>query len=362
VSSTSANCKSPGIKPMELMSAWFRILNGRAPMLSIEITRECPLHCPGCYAYNDEHLGGGATLRQLSDFRGNALVDGVIGLVKKHRALHVSLVGGEPLMRKPELDRILPALSEMGIFSLLVTSAVAPIPRHWRQIPRLKITVSVDGLPEHHDVRRAPATYERILRNIEDMRINVHLTITRPMVQSRDYLDEYFRFWTSRPEVDRIWVSTYTPQIGEQSPEMLTRNERRELIERMAGWRARFPQVLMNPYIAHAFENPPRDPSDCVFARMSVNYSADLTTRVEPCIFGGNPDCAQCGCASSVGLHSLRRMKLAGPLKIGHMLGGSMRIGSLANRVRRSMNPSRWQGPPARNGQGKARDLTQISG
>ena len=47
---------------MELVSAWFRILNGRAPMLSIEITRECPLHCPGCYAYNDSHLGGGTTL------------------------------------------------------------------------------------------------------------------------------------------------------------------------------------------------------------------------------------------------------------------------------------------------------------
>ena len=32
-------------------------------MLSIEITRECPLHCPGCYAYGDTHLGGSVTLR-----------------------------------------------------------------------------------------------------------------------------------------------------------------------------------------------------------------------------------------------------------------------------------------------------------
>ena len=43
-------------------------------MLSIEITRECPLHCPGCYAYEDQHLGGTVTLRQLRDFRGDALI------------------------------------------------------------------------------------------------------------------------------------------------------------------------------------------------------------------------------------------------------------------------------------------------
>ncbi len=343
MSTTSAQCKSPGIKPLELISAWLGILRGRAPMLSIEITRECPLHCPGCYAYNDEHLGGGATLRQLSDFRGDALVNGVLGLVNKHRPVHVSLVGGEPLMRKPELERILPALSERGIFTLLVTSAVAPFPAEWMRIPRLKVTVSVDGLPEHHDVRRAPATYERILRNIEGRRVNVHLTITRPMVHSAGYLDEYFTFWTSRPEVDRIWVSTYTPQLGEHTPEMLSDTERRDLIEDMAGWRARFPQVLMNPHIADAFAQPPQNPAECIFARMSVNYSADLKTRVEPCIFGGNPDCAQCGCASSVGLHSLRGMKLAGPLKIGHLVGGSMKIGSLANRLRRSVTPARWQ-------------------
>ena len=32
-------------------------------MLSIEITRECPLSCPGCYAYDDAHLGGGTVSR-----------------------------------------------------------------------------------------------------------------------------------------------------------------------------------------------------------------------------------------------------------------------------------------------------------
>src|SRR6202142_4667131 len=106
----------PGMTVGELFASWGSILSGRAPMLSIEITRECPLSCPGCYAYGDSHLGGGVTLNQLSDFRGDALVDGVVNLVRKHKPLQVSLVGGEPLVRHRELSKILPPLSEMGIF------------------------------------------------------------------------------------------------------------------------------------------------------------------------------------------------------------------------------------------------------
>ena len=44
---------------MQLLRAWGRMLRGATPLLSIEITRECPLHCPGCYAYGAAHLGGG---------------------------------------------------------------------------------------------------------------------------------------------------------------------------------------------------------------------------------------------------------------------------------------------------------------
>src|SRR6516162_10613350 len=88
---TSAS-PNPSVTPRELLSAWGNILTGKVPMRSIEITRECPLSCPGCYAYGDSHLGGGVTLSQLNDYRGDALVDGVLGLVRQHKSLHVSLV------------------------------------------------------------------------------------------------------------------------------------------------------------------------------------------------------------------------------------------------------------------------------
>ncbi|HYY68594.1 MAG TPA: radical SAM protein [Terriglobales bacterium] len=345
MSNISATTSSKNLRARELVAAWYRILAGSPPMLSIEITKECPLSCPGCYAYNQQHLGGAATLRDLSDFRGEELVRRVLALVKEHRPLHVSIVGGEPLMRRRELEKILPQLSQLGVFTLLVTSAVAPIPAAWMEIPRLRVTVSVDGLPEHHDIRRKPATYERILKNIAGRQVNIHLTITRPMVHSAGYLREYFAFWSARPEVNHIWVSTYTPQVGEETCEMLTRSDRATLFQWMPGWQRSYPKLLMTTGMVESFARPPQNPADCTFAKMSLNYSADLSTRVEPCILGGVPDCSQCGCAASVGFHSLRQMPLIGPLKIGHLVNASVAVGATIGRLRRSVEPDRWRKP-----------------
>jgi organic radical activating enzyme len=335
----------PSLKAVDVLAGWGRVLSGRVPILSIEITRECPLNCPGCYAYGDAHLGGGITLDELSDLRGDKLVEGVLGIVRRHKPLHVSLVGGEPLVRHRELSRILPVLGKMGVYSMVVTSGVIPIPIEWMSIRRLRVAVSVDGLPEHHDVRRKPATYQRILKNIEGRVINVHWVITRPMLQHAGYLEEYVRFWSARPEVNRIWVSVYTPQIGEQSPEMLAPEDRAALAAALPPLSRRYPKLLFNEGLAHAVLHPPENPDDCVFAKMSANYSADLETRVEPCVFGGAPDCRQCGCAISSGLHWLRSLRLAGPVKADHVISASLKIGLLMSWLRPgARGPSRWRG------------------
>jgi MoaA/NifB/PqqE/SkfB family radical SAM enzyme len=339
----SSTVPNPSLRPSEVLAAWGRILTGRVPMLSIEITRECPLTCPGCYAYGDSHLGGGVTLSELSDLRGDELVEGVLGLVRKHKPLHVSLVGGEPMVRHRELSRILPALAKMEVFTLVVTSGVIPVPAEWMSLPRVRVAISVDGLPEHHDIRRKPATYERILNNIEGREVNIHWVITRPMLERAGYLEEYVKFWSERAEANCIWVSVYTPQIGEQSPEMLTPANRESLARELPSLAKRYPKFLFNEGLAEAFLHPPKNPDDCLFAKMSANYSADFKTRVEPCVFGGAPDCSQCGCAASSGLHWVRGVKLAGPVKVDHFIGSSVKIGLMMNRLRsRTARPTRW--------------------
>src|SRR5580658_9408455 len=126
----AAGAPNPSLTSREIFTAWGRILTGRVPLLSIEITRECPLSCPGCYAYGDTHLGNGTRLTDVSDFRGDDLVNGILGLVERHDPIQVSLVGGEPLIRHRELSRVLPVLSRRGgTDTLIVTSAVIPIPK-----------------------------------------------------------------------------------------------------------------------------------------------------------------------------------------------------------------------------------------
>jgi MoaA/NifB/PqqE/SkfB family radical SAM enzyme len=350
---------SPSLKTREILAGWGSILRGNIPLLSIEITRECPLTCPGCYAYGPEHLGGGATLRELSDFRGDALVQGVLEVVGRHKPLHVSLVGGEPMVRHRELSQILPALSKSGVFTMVVTSGVIPIPMEWMTIPRFRVAVSVDGLPEDHDVRRKPATYARILKNIEGCQVNIHWVVTRPMLQRHGYLEEYVSFWSARPEVDHIWVSVYTPQVGESSPELLAPADRLLLADQLPQLARKYPKLLMNEGIARAIVEPPSSPDECVFSKMSANYSADLRTRVEPCVFGGTPDCSQCGCAISSGLHWIKGIKLAGPLTVGHLVRGSIRAGRVVNRLRsRTTVPTRWdKGMPAAD---RETELVQI--
>ena len=146
------------MNPAHIVNAWGLILRGYRPNLSIEITRECPLRCPGCYAYGDAHLGADIVLRELADFQGKALIDGVLNLVSRHRPGHVSIVGGEPLVRHRELDVLLPQLTGMGIHTQVVTSAVRPIPERWADIPLLQVCVSVDGLQPEHDARRRRTT------------------------------------------------------------------------------------------------------------------------------------------------------------------------------------------------------------
>ncbi len=216
------------MKTTALFPAWGRILRGQKPFLSLEITKECPLTCPGCYAYNPNHLGEIGSLRELRDAKGDDLVSGVLSVVRRYRPLHVSVVGGEPLVRYRELEILLPKLLQMGIEVMVVTSAVRPIPEAWKDLSGLNIAVSIDGLQPEHDKRRAPATYERILKHIAPHRVTIHCTITRQQIQRDGYLEEFARFWSARSGVKKIWFSLYTPQEGEISEERLDRSGPRQ--------------------------------------------------------------------------------------------------------------------------------------
>jgi sulfatase maturation enzyme AslB (radical SAM superfamily) len=322
------------VGPREVVQAWGRILSGNRPNLSIEITRECPLRCPGCYAYGDEHLGGDVTLRGLTDFKGDELVNRFMAVIDAHQPLHVSIVGGEPLVRYRELNTILPQLAERGIHTQLVTSAVRPIPREWAAIDRLQLVVSIDGLPPEHDVRRTPATYERILKHIEGHDITVHCTVTRQQARREGYVEQFLSLWQENPQTRLIWISLYTPQRGELSAERLTREDRARVIAELRRLRTRFSKLQMLDGMLNVYANPPSSPEECIFAQTTECLSADLERRITPCQFGGEPDCTNCGCIASAGLEAIGRHRLPGGLKVQRLFYASLAVGRAVRRVR----------------------------
>jgi sulfatase maturation enzyme AslB (radical SAM superfamily) len=297
------------MKTSEILSAWQKILKGERPSLSIEITRECPLKCPGCYACDDAHLGGGETLRGLSDRTGQELIDGVLEVIERLRPLHLSIVGGDPLVRYRELELLIPLLIERRIH-----------------------VHSIDGLRPEHDARCAPATYDRILKNIAGQNITIHCTITAHMMKRSGNLKEFLEVWTHRDEVRKVWFSLFTPQVGAQLPEMLNSRERSQAIADMLVLRREFPKLDMPEGMIHQFASPPRNPQDCVFALTTQTISADLKTKIIPCQFGGNPDCGSCGCVASMGLAAIAAHKLGGILPVGAIFKASIKIGEVRNK------------------------------
>ncbi len=315
------------MRTLDVVRAWGRILVGRVPSMSIEITRRCPLSCPGCYAYSDGHLGAGGPLTGLRDFEGAQLVAGVLSLVDHHRPLHLSIVGGEPLVRWREITELLPALERRGIHTQVVTSAVRPIPQEWRHARRFTLVVSIDGLQPEHDMRRAPATYEKIHRHISGQAVTVHCTITQQMTRRAGYLSEFVDFWSRRAEVRKIWVSLYTPQAGETSPEILPPAARARVIGELSALKDIFPKLELPTGMLQAFRQPPSDPGRCVFALTTQSISADLETVVTPCQLGGKPDCRQCGCIASAAMEAVSRHRLPIGISAGAIYCVSRSVG-----------------------------------
>lgn len=312
----------------DVFKAWGRILTGKFPSLSIEITRECPLRCPGCYAYEPEHLqGSGKTLRSVSDFKGDDLIDKVLDLVKVHKPLHVSIVGGEPLVRFRECSILLPKLSAMGIAVQFVTSAVREIPKAWNKIPNLHLVVSIDGLQPEHDARRKPATYERILKHIKDQQITVHCTVTGQTANRPGYYEEFLTFWSAQPEVKKVWFSLFTPQMDAEGDEILSPETRSKMLDEFEILAKKFPKLSLPGHVLQGYRKPPKSPDECIFSRTTINYTADLRTKVAPCQFGGTPDCSQCGCIASAGLAAVGDYKLFNVMPLRSIYNLSDRIG-----------------------------------
>jgi len=203
----------------------------------------------------------------------------------------------------------------------------------------------VDGLPAEHDVRRKPATYERILTNIRDAEVTIHCTITAQIADRDGYLDEFLAFWSRQPQTAQVWFSIFTPQRGATDAEILNARQRASVIGQLRVLRKKYPILEMPDALIDQIAAPPHSPEECIFARTTETISADLRTRITPCQFGGQPDCSQCGCVASMALAAVGQHKLVGPLTAGHMFLASDALGKRLRRLRGGAKSNGAQAP-----------------
>ena len=122
-------------------------------------------------------------------------------------------------------------------------------------------------------------------------------------------------------------MSIFTPQPGAANGECLTTDERRKVVDTPLQIRQHRNKLDMPKAMIEEFLSPPMSPDRCIFAQTTHTLSADLKTSVEPCQFGGDPDCSRCGCIASMGLAAVGNRKLLGPITAGHIFWTSMAIG-----------------------------------
>ena len=227
-----------------IIPAWGRILRGYRPALSVEITRECPLRCPGCYAYGDDHLGGEVTLRQVSDFKGQELVDRFFALIDAHRAAP-RLDRGRRTARPLSRARRDPAAA--------LENGHLHAGRHQRRPARpdgmgrrfrgsRSWCRSTDCSPNTTSGASRPPTIASSSTS-KDTRSRC---TARSRGSSRAATAISRSSCGSGPRIPirgQIWISLYTPQVGEQSDERLTPADRERVVAALMHLRKSFPKL-----------------------------------------------------------------------------------------------------------------------
>jgi len=147
-------------------------------------------------------------------------------------------------------------------------------------------------------------------------------------------IEQFLSFWSAMEEVKGIRVSLYTPQLGENSAEILTPEQRFFAISELDRLRRTFEKLRHSDDMITAYLNPPENPAKCIFARVTDCVSVDLRTPVVPCQLGGEPDCSQCGCVAAVGMQAVGLYRLPGGIPVGTIFRLSDWMASRVRQVR----------------------------
>lgn len=269
-----------------ILTAFTKTLLNRPFAFSFDVADHCPINC-NCY------WRAQGRVHELSD-------EEVVNFFQKKRRrgyVHVTLIGGEPYVRRNLLTKlagIIPA-------AWVVTSGVSPL---------LKLTqtvhfVSVDGAdaPTHNQIRGKAGLFEIILKNLEKAKtqdnrpLYIHCVLNRLNYQQTEKI---LNLWQANQLANGVIFSTLTP-IKESHDDGLRLNETQRdwIVSELSRLKPSFGDFLFMT------ENMIRDlspqvtkdlsPEKCGTARFVESFDASGTRRKQ-CVLSEKADCRQCGC------------------------------------------------------------------
>jgi len=289
--------ESPLYFHLGLKFAGYKLFNKHSPFYgSADIINVCNLHCEHCYWWLNRKEEKDLTLEQWKII--------IYEKFKKNHVFMVTLVGGEPLMRKDIVELF---VKEFPKRACVVTNGTYPIPYlkdiyfYW---------ISIDGDKKTHNQIRGDNAWESTRKNVIDyVKSNgkkawkaIWITMT---INSKNYktIENVIDDW--KDYSNKIGFQFHTPFMKNDPLWMPFGKERDKVVDRLLELKSNdYKDYIINP--EHQLEIMKRSwggkgttPIDCpTWAILSVDHKG---REKLPCCIGSaekdsmKPICEQCG-------------------------------------------------------------------
>jgi len=287
-----------------LISLFAQVLRSREFGFSFNLADRCPVSCD-CYW---------RAMGRVTELKDEEVIEFFHARKAEGKQL-VTIVGGEPYVRRDLLPKVTPIMPSNWV----VTSATTPL----LHLPKTTHFISIDGKDaETHDaIRKTPGLYYRVMKNLATVRANgpfpafLHSVLNRVNYrQIRDMLHA----WQDNNLSDGVVFSTITRIEGSADDLLLSADQQRWIVDELLRQKEEFGDFLcMSPrMICHmGLDALGRQiPQTCGTAKYVSSYDAS-GRRIQQCIFSEKGDCSKCGCIITSAIETL----LAFPPSLGTM-------------------------------------------
>lgn len=263
------------------------------PFLCLNVTNRCNLACSHCFFVRDGNPNEPVSAHlELPDEEMREIIAAVRD---RHSCVAAVWIGGEPMLRRPLLESLVPLFK----FHTITTNGTIPLVDLG---PSVVYLVSLDGPPQINDAIRGEGTFARVVRNLERVpegfasTVYVQCTVTRA---NQGHLAEFVNFFLGT-RVRFVTFSFYVPAAHDTSGlGWSTLEERMAAVNEVRRLKHEHPDFVSNDLKAldlMAPEHAPAVVADCAFKRVMLPLFLErdgFTTAF--CTYGNNVDCALCG-------------------------------------------------------------------